>query len=117
MTEGGDEMLWHKDTRGSAVAADKEPLKEKKVSPKDQMMEQMNQIEPGKEITYRLGPIYVKPFIAVVRNEKGKRFSVFQDGPNAEGVPAGNRGKFWDTNDPKEIASWVLGRGGGFYSS
>ena len=110
-------MLWHKDAGGSSVAESKEPLKEKKLSPKDQMIGQLNQLEPGKEITYLLGEIYVKPFISVVRNEKGKKYSVFQDGRGMTGAPAGNRGKFWDTNDAKEIASWVLGRGGGFYSA
>jgi hypothetical protein len=115
--KGGEGMLWHKDADGSSVSEAKEPQKEKRLSPKDQMIEQLNQIEPGKEITFMLGEIYVKPFISVVRNEKGKKFSVFQDGRDATGTPAGNRGKFWDTNDAKEIASWVLGRGGGFYSA
>jgi len=57
----------------------------------------------------------VKPFIAVARNEKGKRFTVFQDGATEAGLPTGIRGKLWNVNNAKSIASWIIERGGHFY--
>jgi hypothetical protein len=109
-------MLWHRDKSGASVAKVQEPQKAKKLGPKEQMAEQLDLLEPGKEITYKLGAIYVKPFITVVRNEKGKKFTVLQDGADAAGAPAGTRNKLWDVNHAKDVASWVIDRGGGFYS-
>jgi len=107
-------LFGRKDKGGSAVA-DRDLRKEKTVNPKGEMIDQLDLLEPGKEVTYRLGQIYVKPFITVARNEKGKRFTVFQDGATEAGLPAGVRGKLWDVNDAKSIASWIVERGGHFY--
>ena len=98
---------------------DKNPDKEKKLSPKDMMAQQMEQLETGKELMFRLGQIYVKPFITVLHSPeypgKGKKFIVFQDGVGPDGKPAGKRGKFWETDKPKEIASWIMEREGSIY--
>jgi hypothetical protein len=87
---------------------DKNPDKEKKLSPKDMMAQQMEELE-----------IYVKPFITVLHSPeypgKGKKFIVFQDGVGPDGKPAGKRGKFWETDKPKEIASWIMEREGSIY--
>ncbi len=108
-------MFWKKDKGVATTAEAKEPQKAKKVTAKDQMIEQINLVEPGKEIVYRLAEIYVKPFITVVRNAQGKRFTVLQEGPDEEGNPSGLRGKLWDVNDAKGIASWVIEREGIYF--
>ncbi len=110
-------MFWKKDKPGAAVAAGTEAQKAKKASPKDLLAEQINAVQPGKEITYRLGEIYVKPYITIVRNAEGKKFTVLQDGKDASGKPSGNRGKFWDTNEAREIAGWIIERDGSIYEA
>ncbi len=109
-------MFWKKDKGSATATAESGVQKPKKTTPRDLMAEQMDAIEPGKEITYKLGEIYVKPYITVVRNTEGKKFTVYQDGKNAEGKPTGNRGKFWDANDAMEIARWVIEREGTVYT-
>ncbi len=91
----------------------------KKLSPKEEMAHGIEAIEGGMEMMFKLGPIYVKPFITVACNPeypgKGKRFNAFQEGAKADGTPSGNRGKFYDTNSAKDIAGWILEREGHVY--
>jgi len=101
--------------KGGVVAAEKEPQRAKKASPRDLMIDEINAVEVGKEITYKLGVIYVKPYITIARNATGKRFVVYQDGKDAAGNPAGKRGKFWDANEAKDIAGWIIEREGTLY--
>ncbi len=108
-------MFWKKDKADAAVATGGEAARAKKATPKYLITEQINAVEPGKEITYRLGEIYVKPFISVARNSQGKKFTVYQDGKDEAGNPSGKRGKFWDANEAKDIASWLVERDGTVY--
>jgi len=110
--------MFGKKDKGVTVA-EKEPQKVKKASPRDAMTAQINAVEAGKEITYKLGEIYVKPYVTVVGNSAGagKKFTVYQDGKDAAGKPSGKRGKFWDTNEAKDIAGWILEREGTLYQS
>lgn len=108
-------MFWKKSKANAAVATRVEATKAKKVTPKDLLIEQIDAIEPGKEITYKLGEIYVKPYISVVHNAEGKKFTVYQDGKDAAGNPSGKRGHFWDTNQAKDIAGWLIERDGTVY--
>ena len=100
-------MFGHKDSNTAT---------EKKVSPKDAMAHQIEAMESGKELVFRLGEIYVKPFITIAHNPefpvKGKKYIAFQEAAGPDNRPGGKRGKFWDTNNTKEIASWVLDREG-----
>jgi len=97
---------------------DDQSTKEKKLSPKDAMAQQIEAIESGKEMVFRLGQIYVKPFITVVHNPEGsKKFTVWQEAADGAGQPSGKRGKFWDTSNAKEIAAWILDREGHVYSA
>jgi len=104
-------MFWKKEKEGTAAPV-KEAEKAKKLSPKDVMAAQIDAVEAGKEITFKLGEIYVKPYITVVRNATGKKFTVFQDGKDTAGKPAGRRGKFWDVDHSKDIVNWVCEREG-----
>jgi hypothetical protein len=98
---------------------DKSATKEKKLSPKEIMTGQIETLETGKEMLFRLGPIYVKPFITIVHNPeypgKGKKFIAYQEGAGPDSKPSGLRGKFYDTNNAKDIAAWVLEREGSIY--
>ncbi len=108
-------MFWKKDKGGAKVTDEGEARKERKATPKDLMIEQIDAVEPGKEITYKLGEIYVKPYITIVHNVQGKKFTVYQDGKDEAGNPSGGRGKFWDANNSREIASWIIERSGTLY--
>ena len=103
-------MFGHKDSNTAT---------QKKVSPKDAMAHQIEAMESGKEIVFRLGEIYVKPFITIGHNPehpaKGKKYIVLQEAAGSDNRPGGKRGKFWETNNAKDIASWVLEREGHTY--
>jgi len=110
-------MLWNRNKGGSGTATQEaKPEKVKKASPSDVAARQMEKLEPGQEILFRLGEIYIKPFVAVLRNAdypaKGKQFTVFQDSKGPDGKPAGKRGRFWDSNKAAEIADWIVSREG-----
>lgn len=107
-------MFGRKD-KGGAPAPEQTAEKAKKLSPRDIMVQQIEAVESGKEISFKLGEIYVKPYITVVRNAQGKQFTVLQDGKDAAGKPAGKRGKFWDCDHAKDIAGWIVEREGSLY--
>ena len=88
------------------------PEKVRKLTPSDVMIQQLDSLETGKEMIFKLGQIYVKPYISVARNATGKKFSVYQDGMDAAGNPAGKRGKFWDADHAKDIVHWIIEREG-----
>jgi len=96
---------------GSAVK------EQKKLNPKDAMTQKIDTISGASEMVFKLGQIYVKPFITVALNpEQGKKkFIVFQEAAGTDGKPSGKRGKFWETSKAKEIAGWVLEREGTQY--
>jgi len=108
-------MFWKKD-KGSSASAAESPAKVRKLSPKDLVAQEIDQIAPGNALVFKLGVTYIKPYITVVRSPeypgKGKKFSVLQDGKDADGNPANKAGKFWDTNDAREIAGWLIDREG-----
>jgi hypothetical protein len=108
-------MLWKRKKDGSAATSD-QPPKVKKVSRKDVAAQEIERIAPNEQAAYRLGKIFVKPYVIVVRNPeypgKGKKFTVLQDGMDESGNPTNKPSKLWDTNDAKEIAGWILERDG-----
>jgi hypothetical protein len=109
-------MFWKKD-KGGVATPEKQTDKVRKSSPKDVMAERIDALESGKEITFKLGEIYVKPYITVARNATGKKFTVFQDGKDAAGMPSGKRGKFWDVDHAKDIVHWIMEREGTVYKA
>jgi len=110
-------MLWNRNRGGGSTAAvEAKSEKARKLSPKDIAAQQIATLEPGGEVVFKLGEIYLKPFVAIVGNAeyptRGKRFNVFQDTKDSDGKPAGKRAKFWDTNNAAEIADWIVSREG-----
>ena len=108
-------MFWKKD-KGGVTAPGKGTEAPKKLTPKEIMIGQLEAIETDKEITFKLGAIYVKPYVTIVRNAAGKRFTVYQDGKDEEGNPAGKRGKFWDADHAKDIVNWIVEREGTLFN-
>jgi len=107
-------MFWKKD-KGATATLTKDGEKAKKSGPQDVIAEQIDAVATDTEVTFKLGDIYIKPYITITRNAAGKQFTVFQDGKDEAGNPAGKRSKFWDADDSKEIAHWIAERGGSLY--
>ena len=111
-------MFWNRKKSGETATAEIRPPK--KVSPKALVAQQLEGIEAGKELTYKLADMYVKPFITVTRNSaypgSGKKLIVYQEGKEADGTPSGNRARFWETNNSTEVAGWILDREGKLYT-
>ena len=107
-------MFWNKD-KGGVGTKEGRTEQPKKATPRDLMAGQIDALEPAKEISFKLGEIYVKPFITVVRNTSGKKFTVYQDGKDQAGKPAGKRGKVWDVDHARDIANWLSEREGTLY--
>lgn len=113
-------MFWNRKKSGETATVEQGSVKQKKVTPKDLMAQQLEAIEAGKDLTYKLGEIYVKPYITVTKNadypDRGKQFIVYQEGKAVDGSPSGNRGRFWETNSAGEIATWMMDREGKLYA-
>ena len=108
-------MFWKRSRNGGTITPEK-PEKARKLSPRDMAAQELEQITPGQHAMYRLGKTYIKPYITILHNPeypgKGKKYSVLQDGISEDGSPANKPGRFWDTNDAREIAGWLLEREG-----
>jgi len=95
---------------------------EKKLSPKEIMMNQIDQLAPGQSLVYKLPEIYwtgLGGFILIERNaqqtEKSKPFTAFSD-EIKDGTPVGKKKKLWEFNQAKEMASWIMERNGVLYT-
>ncbi len=114
-------MFWKK-KQTEAKAAEPAPLKvekEKKLKPKDIMVGEIEQLSPGESVSYRLGEVYGGELAVIELNPeypgKGKRYFLSLE-KIVDGKPTGKRGRLWNTDNPKDIASWILERGGKLYS-
>jgi hypothetical protein len=104
--------MFGKKDKGGTATPERELDKTKNLSPRDEMITRLDALEVGKEMNFRLGEIYVKPYITIVRNASGKKFTAFQDSKDSNGMPAGKRGKFWDSDKAKDIVGWIVEREG-----
>ena len=94
---------------------------EKKLSPKDIIINQIDALTEGKCALYKLPEIYwtgLGGFILIERNsqkgEKSKPFVAFTD-EIKDGAPVGKKKRLWEFNYAREMASWVIERNGVFY--
>lgn len=97
---------------------------QKKLPPKEIIMNQVEQLGPGQSLTYQLGKYLWEGFAAFAIVElnpeypakgKGKKYILSTD-KIVEGKPAGKRARFWDADKPKDIAGWLLERQGELFS-
>lgn len=94
---------------------------EKKLSPKDILINQIDALTEGQGVLYKLPEIYwtgLGGFIIIERNsqkdEKSKPFVAFTD-EIKDGTPVGKKKRLWEFNYAREMASWILERGGVLY--
>jgi len=114
-------MFWRK-KQSTAVAPEAKPQeaktkvkKAKKLSPKEVMIKQFEEMTPGQALKFRLGEIYGGDLAVVELNsqypDKGRKYTVGL-GKIVDGKPAGKINRLWDSNKPKDVAGWLLGREG-----
>jgi len=94
---------------------------EKKLSPKDIIINQIDALTPGQGVLYKLPEIYwtgLGGFILIERNgqqtEKAKPFVAFTD-EIKDGAPVGKKKRLWEFNMAREMASWIIERNGVLY--
>lgn len=98
------------ETKKEAVAV-AEPAR--KGTPKDAIVKAVEQLEPGKSVAFVLPKDYGDWQLVVELNPKypgkGKKYEAGRE-DIVNGVPAGSKFHQFDTNQPMEIAEWVLDR-------
>jgi len=96
-----------------------EPQKAKKLSPKEIIIDRIEQLAAGETVSYRLAEARGGGLAVVELNpqypEKGKKYFLSLE-KIVDGKPAGTRSRLWDSNKPKELAGWIIERGGELYS-
>jgi len=89
--------------------------KVKKLSPKEIMVNQVEQLAPGQALSYRLPETYGGGLVIVELNpqypSKGKKYELSTE-KLVDGKPAGERRHLFDYDKPKDIVSWILERNG-----
>ena len=108
-------MFWKK----KPATGEPSKPKAKELSPKEIIINQIEQIGPGQSLTYQLGEYLMDRFAIVDLNPgypgKGRKYIVSSD-KMADGKPTGKKSRNWDTNKPKDIANWILGKDGVLFS-
>jgi len=111
-------MFWKK-KQTVAKATEAKPQKVKKPSPKNIIASKVEQLGPAESVSYRLPEVYGGGLAVVELNpqypEKGKKYFLSLE-KIVDGKPEGKRGRLWNCNKPKELAGWILERGGELYS-
>lgn len=94
-------------------------LEAKKLSPKEIIINRIEELGPGQTVSYRLPEVYGGGLAVVELNvqypEKGKRYFLSLE-KIVDGKPMGTRSRLWDSNKPKDLAGWILDRSGELYS-
>ncbi len=100
-------MFWKKKEAGA-------PKKEKKLSPREIIIRRVEALEPGQSISYKVLEIYGGGLGIIELNpdfpEKGKKYYIYREGVVDD--PKGEKRLLVDTSKPKDIAGWVVDRGG-----
>ena len=113
-------MFWRK-KQPVAVAPEVKPAvkKVKKLSPKETMIKQFEEMALEQILKFRLGEIYGGDLVIVGLNpqypDKGRKYTISLD-KIVDGQPAGKVNRLWDSNKPKDIAGWLLSREGKLFS-
>jgi hypothetical protein len=111
-------MIWKKE-QTEAKATEAKPQKVKKLSPKEIIGSQIEQLGPGQSLSYKLPEAYGGDFVIVELNPqypgKGKKYAVNSD-EVVEGKPAGKKIRMFDSDKPTDIANWIMMRNGKLFS-
>jgi len=95
-----------------------ESQKGKILTPKRMIVHDVEKIHDGEFLTYQLPKVYwggLGGYAIVELNseypKKGKKYVISVDNMG-ENKPAGIKKRLWASNKPKEIADWILEKGG-----
>jgi len=118
-------MFWKKkqaEEKPAKAKAEPPKPKVKQLSPKEIMINQIEQLGSGQNLTYRLAEHLWEGFGAFAMVElnpqypgKGRKYIVSSD-KMADGKPAGQKTRLWDSSKPKDVASWILEKNGVLFS-
>jgi len=116
-------MFWKKKeaaVKPTEAKAEPPKAKEKKLSPKDIIVRKIEQLSPEQTISYRLPETYGGGLVIVELNPeypaKGRKY-ILSTEKIASGKPTGQRSRLWDSNKPKDMAGWIIDRGGELFGS
>jgi len=105
----GNKMKLKGGVSPSAVGAGKPQAKPK--SPREQMLEALEGLAPGTEMSFRLAEMYGPEIIVVAAGKEypanGHRFAVL-GAPPVDGKPGPRRNTIWEANKVKPVADWLL---------
>ncbi len=91
----------------------KETGEPKKLSPKEVIMNRLEQLGPGQALRFKLPETYGGGLAVIELNPqypgKGKKYTMSTE-KLAGDKPSGSKTTLWDTDKPKDLASWVLDR-------
>jgi hypothetical protein len=111
-------MFWRKKAvEGGAPTPEARPpeVKAKKLSPRDIMREQIQQLTARDVLRYRLPETYGGGLAVIEWNpkypQKGRKY-ILSTEKLVNGKPADKKSQLFDSNDPKGLANWVMERGG-----
>lgn len=92
-----------------------EEAREKKLSPKEVITNEIEQLTPGQARSYSLTETFGGGLVVVELNprypEEGKKYIVSTE-ELVDNKPSGKRRRLFDSNKPKDVASWILDRNG-----
>lgn len=104
-----------KPTKEKAKPPKSEEKKEKKLSPKNLVTGQIEQLGPGQSISYQLSEYYGGDLTIVELNpdylRKGRGY-ILSTQKTVDGKPVGKISRFWESNKPQDIAGWIVDRDG-----
>lgn len=93
--------------------------REKKLSPKEVIINKIEQLTPGQALCYKLPETYGGGLAVVELNpqypQKGKRY-VMSTEELVDNKPSGKRRRLWDSDKPKDLAAWIIDRNGVLFS-
>ena len=111
-------MFWRKKTAEAGKPETKAvatTVKVKKLSPKDVMRQQIEQLSAEEVLRYKLPDTYGGGLAIVELNpkypKKGKKYIISTD-KLIDGKPANKKSHLFDGDNPKGIANWILERAG-----
>jgi hypothetical protein len=88
---------------------------QKKLSPRDVLIQKVEQIADGQQLLFQMPELYGGDIIIIELTpgypSKGKKYSVVSTDP-VGGKPGDKRRTLWDTDKPKVIADWILEKNG-----
>jgi hypothetical protein len=104
-------MFWRKNQNAGGEGI-------KVLSPKKTMVKEIGELSDGHALTYKLGKAYwggLGAYALIELNKeypkKGKKYVIFTDNMGDD-KPAGMKKRIWTSNKPKDIAEWLLEKGG-----